>query len=52
MSGLNKIVFICEPQAYILKAKKLVEFIFQVKKLAEKVRKSRQKKFATNVHKS
>ena len=38
--------------AYILKAKLLAEFTFQVKKLAEKVRKSRQQNFATNVRKS
>ena len=40
------------PLAYILKAKQLAEFTFQVKILAEKVRKSRQQNFAKKVRKS
>ena len=44
---------ICESlPPYILKAKQLAEFTFQVKQLAEKVRKSRQQNFTTNVRKS
>ena len=35
-------------EAYILKAKKFAEPLFQSKKFAEKVRKSGRKRFATN----
>ena len=37
---------------YILKAKKFAEPPFQSKKIAEKVRKSGRKRFATNARKS
>ena len=39
-------------ETYILKAKKFAEPPFQSKKIAEKVRKSGRKRFATNARKS